>query len=92
MRLNLRLREDVPEERAVIRWLESQPNNSEAVRGALVAHVAGTNGISMLAVSDKLDRVLRLLESGAVAGCADGAPPAEAGSGDGLDYIDALGL
>ena len=82
-----------PNERAVIRWLEAQPNNSNAVRAVLVAHVVGGGGISMVTVNDKLDRILRFVESGGVvAGGAEGAPPAEAGPGDGLDYLDELGL
>ena len=90
MKFSCRLREEVPDERAVIRWLRSQANNSGAVRAVLIAHVVGQNGISTVAISDKLDRIIRLLESGYVA--VGDVSSAEAGPGDGLAYLDELGL
>jgi hypothetical protein len=93
MKFSCRLREEVAEERAVIRWLEAEGNYSDAVRAVLVAHVVGQGGVSMVTVNDKLDRLLRLAESGAlVAGGPDGAPPADARPGDGLAYLDEMGL
>ena len=95
MKLSLRLREEVAEERAVIRWLEAQGNQSDAVRAVLVAHVAGPGGASLLALNDKVDRVLRMLAAGV--SLAEGAPSGavEAGrraGGDGLGYLDELGI
>ena len=93
MRINTRLRVDVPEERRVIHLLREESNISDVIRAALIQYYGGA-GLSNGILNDKLDKIITLLESGAVATGnaqrADGSGAAE--EGDEFDYLNELGL
>ena len=93
MRINTRLRVDVPEERRGIHLLREESNISDVVRAALIQYYGGA-GLSNGILNDKLDKIITLLESGAVttgnAQRADGSGAAE--EGDEFDYLNNLGL
>lgn len=87
MRISLRFSPSDPDQAAVIRWLESEGNVSDAVRRVLVEHVRG-RGVSLALLSDKLDRVLaKIGGDGVVVNGGDGDD-----EGDGLAYLDEMGL
>ena len=91
MRINTRLRVDVPEERRVIMLLKKESNISDVVREALIQYYGGA-GLSNGILNDKLDKILDLLASGAVAtGNAQSADSA-AEESDEFDYLNNLGL
>ena len=93
MHINVRLREKVAEERRVIMLLQKESSISDVVRAALIQYYGGA-GLSNGILNDKLDKILALLESGAVATGnaqrADGSDAAE--EGDEFDYLNNLGL
>ena len=93
MQINVRLREKVTEERRGIHLLRKEANISDVVRAALIQYYGGA-GLSNGILNDKLDKILALLESGAVATGnaqrADGSGAAE--EGDEFDYLNELGL
>ena len=94
MRINTRLRVDVPEERRVIHLLREESNISDVIRAALIQYYGGA-GLSNGILNDKLDKIITLLESGAVAtGNAQrtGASGDAAEEGDEFDYLNNLGL
>ena len=93
MQINVRLREKVTEERRVIHLLRKEANISDVVRAALIQYYGGA-GLSNGILNDKLDKILALLESGAVATgdaqLADSSGAAE--ESDEFDYLNNLGL
>ena len=93
MRINTRLRVDVPEERRVIMLLKKESSISDVIREALIQYYGGA-GLSNGILNDKLDKILDLLASGAVATGnskrADGSGAAE--ESDEFDYLNNLGL
>ena len=92
MRINTRLRVDVPEERRVIHLLRKESNISDVVRAALIQYYGGS-GLSNGILNDKLDKILDLLASGAVAtGNAQLDDGAAAEESDEFDYLNNLGL
>ena len=93
MKISARLRVDVPEERRVIMLLKKESSISDVIRAALIQYYGGA-GLSNGILNDKLDKIITLLESGAVtnsrAELADGSGAAE--EGDEFDYLNDLGL
>jgi hypothetical protein len=93
MQINVRLREKVTEERRVIHLLRKEANISDVVRAALIQYYGGA-GLSNGILNDKLDKIIALLESGAVAtgNAQRAAGSGAAEEGDEFDYLNNLGL
>jgi hypothetical protein len=91
MRINTRLRVDVPEERRVIMLLKKEANISDVVRAALIQYYGGA-GLSNGILNDKLDKILDLLASGAVATGNSKRADGAAEESDEFDYLNDLGL
>ena len=94
MKISARLRVDMPEERRVIMLLKKESSISDVIRAALIQYYGGA-GLSNGILNDKLDKIITLLESGAVAtGNAQrtGASGDAAEEGDEFDYLNNLGL
>lgn len=82
------------QQRAVLRWLDQQSNQSDAIRAVLIAHAYGAAAATLPAILDEVRVCRRLLESGARASAqlaADLEPARVSEDQDLASALDSLG-
>ena len=71
------------------RYLDAQPNTSAAICEALLAYIQGQASVSLASIYDRLGAIERTLKDGV----PSKNPSTESSpKGDGLDYLDTMGL